>query len=411
MTASQKWRPLSLSIGLLYVLAAVAALIHSKDSLHAPDEFEYLSIGQTLVRSGIFSIDGVTPTAWRSPGFPAIIAVLWWIWPSVYLIKIVGLSCWLATGFLVGRLAYFFRGLAAGYLAALLYLFYAYELYAATTLYPQTVAGLLVALSVSAVIRPVQVMLSGQILLLAVTVLEIMVIPNCIVVAAVVYLYAIVHGKIKFRAACAAGAVTLIVIIGWCARNEQTIGGFTFTTTMGITLYDGNTDVVTGAGDEPAANSAIRYQTRGLSEIGVDKFFRARAVEWIKSHPWLAFTRALDKFVNWFAYKNEYDTRIEVPLIVLLTLAMAFVFYPVLVGAFMATTSGENRLREFAILSCIIYLLGALTYVLFLTRIRYRLPFDPLLFPVAACNWLDLATGRLRIVKASLLRERRAALE
>jgi len=391
--ASRGSRPISTLLALGYVLAGVIALAHAGDTLRAPDEFEYLSIGQNVALHAMFSMDGQNLTAWRSPGMPAIIAVLWRIWPSVYLIKALGVGCWMATAYITAKTAACLHSAAAGYVAATLYLLYIYQLYAATTLYPQTFAGLLVAASVAAVVLPITLTPRRQALLAAALTLQILLIPNCIVVAAAVYPYALLRGRLGMRSVVAAGAIIMLVILSWCYRNQQAIGGFTFTTSMGVTLYAGNRDPVPDPIEGSSAGiSNVDEQANGLSEIENDKYFRRRSAEWMKAHPLKTIGISAEKFIHWFAYENKYETSVEVPAISLLSLSMAFIYYPVLVGAsVVAIRSRRRNERDFAILSWIIYLLASLSYALFLTRIRYRLPFDTLLFCVAPGLLIDMA--------------------
>lgn len=370
----------SAAIGLAYVFAGASALIFVKGTLHAPDEFEYLAIGKNLAASGLFSMDGSTPTAWRSPGLPALIAALWWVWPSVYFLKIFNLGCWAATGFFVARLSAKFYGVTAGRLAALVYLFYIYELYAATSLYPQTIAGLLVVISIILVLESKPLIITRQLLLLAISTFQILLIPNSIVVAAVVYPYAILKERISLRAALSSGALILLVIFAWCHRNESAIGGFTFTTTMGNTLYAGNRDSVSAA----TAGSTAVQGTNGLSELQADKLYRKLAIEWIKNHTWQAIGLYFGKLAYWFSYENTYESKVNVPFIGAFSLGMAAIYYLVLAGSFGPLSSNNKSLREFAILAWIIYVVSAVIYAVFITRIRYRLPFDPLFFALAS---------------------------
>jgi hypothetical protein len=378
--AESRKRSLSILIGLAYAFAALGALEYAGDTLRFPDEFEYLSIAQNLVQRGLFSEDGVIPTAFRPPGWPALIAVLWWIHPSVYIVKLFNLACWAATGLLVARLAAHFYGGIAGHLAAVMYLCYIYELYAAATLYPQTVVGLSVITSAAMVSRATKLTPIRQIGLLGLTTFQFLAVPNCIVVAAVIYPYAVATRKMSLRSAFAAGCIMLVVILGWCTRNEREVGAFTFGTNSGLTLVRGNSENATMTSGNGTDISAIERQTRGLSEIDRDAFFRNWAVNWIRAHPWNELRLYLEKFAFWFSYENEYVTQVTFPAMGILGLATAMVYYPTLLGSLIAIRSRDEHLRGFAILAWIITLAADLSYAVFFTKIRFRLPFDPLFF-------------------------------
>src|SRR5258708_14938221 len=72
---------------LVYFFFGAVALAISGDTLRYPDEKDYLAIGKNIVAHFIISLDGVHPTGFRPPGYPAIIAISWSIFPSVYLLK------------------------------------------------------------------------------------------------------------------------------------------------------------------------------------------------------------------------------------------------------------------------------------------------------------------------------------
>ncbi len=264
------------------------------------------------------------------------------------------------------RLAVRFADAAAGYLTSVLYLCYAYLLYAATTLYPQTITGLLVVVSVAMIVQAGRLTGVQQTLLLGVTVLQILMIPNCVVVALANYLFAVARGKLRLRDAIIAGSVTAVVVFGWCYRNQQEMGGFTFATSMGVALEEGNRDNVTAAtaGLDEAAIAAGSFDalkstdnaTSDVSEVEDNKARQRRAIEWVEGHPWQAAELTVGKFAYWFNYENQYTTRISVPLMGLLPFAMAIIYYPVLLGSLMAIGSRDSRRRDFAILSWIIYL-------------------------------------------------------
>jgi hypothetical protein len=289
----------------------------------------------------------------------------------------------------------------AGYLAALMYLCYVLELYAATNLYPQTIAGLLVTIAVAQVVRADKLTLWHQLRLLAVATFQVLLIPNCVIVAAAVYSYAIVKRKLTLQAGLAAGSVMLLIIMAWCYRNELAFGEFTFGTTMGSMLRAGNRDNITAAGaafDNMAeANAEFAKPEQqlkardDLSEGDADRLNRKLAIDWIWEHRWLALRLFLEKFTYWFSYENQYYRPIDVPLMGVVSLGIAVNYYAVLIGALVAIGSRQKNLRHFAVLVWIIYLAAALTYAIFLTRIRYRLPFDPLLFILGSGAVLKMA--------------------
>jgi hypothetical protein len=118
------------------------------------------------------------------------------------------------------------------------------------------------------------------------------------------------------------------------------------------------------------------------------------AVQWISDHPWRVLRLLSGKFLYWFSVENEYVTQVTIPAIGVLSLGVAVIYYPVVVGSLLAIGSRRESVRDFAILAWIINIAAALLYAIFFTKIRYRLPFDPLLFAAASGMILEIAQGR-----------------
>lgn len=381
------WR---IAISLLYITAAVSALIYTKGKLRYFDEFQFLSLAKNLATRGIFSLDGTHLTAYRAPGWPAVMAAMWRIWPSVIFIKIFNLACWMLTGLLVSRLAKMHWGTGAGRLAALWYLSYLVELYTATTLYPETLAALLTAYIFVVATDDGAHDLVKQAKIATLSAVQLLAIPNCIVVTVAVYSYMLITKKITLRGAVVAALVVLAVVGLWCFRNDQATGKFTFGTNMGINLLYGNNSNATAAGGVRTDITKYTDENPRLSEVEADEFFKEAAIRWISRHPRSAFRLFEEKLVYWFAYKNSYETRDSSRLLSVLSGAMFIIYYPMLIAAAIALFSERRPVRGIVVLAWTLNLLAALSYAVFFTRLRFRLPFDPPLFSVAAGAVMEL---------------------
>lgn len=378
-------------IPLLYFLAAISALIYTRDSLRYFDEFQYISLAKNLVTRGIYSIDGAHLSAYRAPGWPAVMAVLWWVWPSVLLVKIFNLVCWALTGLLVSRIARNFWGVSAGRIAAILYLCYVVELYTATTLYPQVLAALLTVCVFLIATSDGRHGIARQAGMAVLSAMQLMIIPNCIAVTVPVYSYMIFARKISFRGAAVAGLVVVAAMGLWCVRNEGAIGKFTFGTNVGINLLYGNHSGATAAAGVMANIRKYTDSAADMSEVQSDEFFTRSASAWISKHPLSALRLFGEKFIYWFAYENSYETRVPSHMIALVSKEIFIIYYSVLVAAAMAIFLNKGPVGRIVILTWLINLLAAVSYAVFFTRLRFRLPFDPLLFSVAAGAITELA--------------------
>ena len=70
------------------LLFGIAYSYYLGNSLRYPDEREYYTLAMNLVNRQIYTLDGQIPTAFRSPGYPFILAVLSLLSPSVLFLRI-----------------------------------------------------------------------------------------------------------------------------------------------------------------------------------------------------------------------------------------------------------------------------------------------------------------------------------
>ena len=121
----------------------------------------------------------------------------------------------------------------------------------------------------------------------------------------------------------------------------------------------------------------------GLDEIGRNEFFRTAAIDWIKANPTQAIVLYIRKFLQFFNFTEQYGT--EGVGGVRVRAAVFFSYYPLLILMLVnLCITRWSRLSRHEIFLFLLYLGTAAAYAMFITRIRYRIPFDYIVIVLAA---------------------------
>ncbi len=376
--------------GLLY-----AALLGP--GLRFPDEGEYLRLAGNLAAGAGYSLDGVHPTAFRPPGYPALLA------PVVALgggavaaraLNYVLLAGALGIVFLVLRRAG--HRLAAA-LAPALVAAYPVIFYTAGTLYPQTLALFGVALLVLLLAPPRRSIGAGAGAGLLAGGLALS-------VPTLVFLIPVAVGWLALRAergrrlviAAACLAAGLAPIGAWAARNEAALGApVPLSTNSGYNLLLGNADRTT---PNAGVNADVRREiapAAPLDEVARDDYLRGRAVAWVTEHPGRAARLYALKVLNHFNYRNDLRTGARASALADLVVGLT---YGLLLAVVLVRLAFVRR-RPLSSLEGLLlasYLLAALATAVAFTRIRFRAPFDPLLAMLAALAVEAALEARIR---------------
>ncbi len=376
----------TLLVGALYAVSL-------GDNLRYLDERDYVAIARHLVAGQGYTIDGITRTAYRAPGYPLLLAALIAFGLDVVGLRIVNFLL------LAGALVLLYRllrreGFAlAAFLAPLLLLGYPVIVYTAGTLYPQTLAMVLLLLAIILATdraHPWRGALLGGLAFGC----AILVVPTFALklpffaLATLLYLHRGWPGWHAFWRALGPPAllcaVALALLVPWTARNAVALGSFVpLTTNSGYNFLLGNSE-----NTRPNAGVNIdvsRYEGAAapLAEVARDAYFRDAARDWVLAHPGRALVLYAAKALNYFNYRNDLYVATESSrrndLLLLLT------YGPLL--ALFATRLLLARRAPLSALEwlCVgLYLVNPFLDAVATTRIRYRLPFDALLIVVAA---------------------------
>ena len=181
----------------------------------------------------------------------------------------------------------------------------------------------------------------------------------------------------------------------WWVRNQRVFGRFVPTTLhMGVSLYDGLSPVADGSSDTLFRYKFIaeeREASKTLSpdaddfEVRLDRRMKTAAVEWAKTHPTEALKLAWVKFLRlWNLWPNEPSfSSPPVRLALLVSFGPVLIF--ALLGAFLVRRDG---FVFWLLWIPAVYL--SIIHSIFVGSIRYRIPIMPSLMVLAAVTGIAL---------------------
>lgn len=383
---------LVVALALAAALAAGVVAASGGDRVSFADEEDYLAIATNLANSGAYSLDGVEPTAFRPPGLAMLLSVVARIDPGLVTLRVANALLFGVVVLLAGLLARRIAGPIAAVAAAGLTAASPVGIFTAAKLYPQTLASVLLLASVLALVASVdadgrsrwtRAGLGGLALgCLALTV------PN----HGVTLVVGVAWLAWRLRRAAVVPALVVLVaaaipIGAWTVRNAVQMDGFVpFSTNGGINLLLGNTD---GAGADTGTLVDIGEQIgeandRGLDEVDKDRYLQEQALEWIAEDPPRAAHLYAAKVLNTFNVRQEMATADQQPSAAT-TLLLALSYLPLL-AAFLARQVLARWLplrRGEGLLILVFWANVAATAIAF-TRIRFRVPLDPVMAVVVA---------------------------
>lgn len=367
-----------------YAILAIAVACLSKSYFTWPDEADYYRLASNLIHLHVYSSNGVTLTAFRPPGYTLFLALILCISSNIALLHYVNFILWLCAAFLVYQISNIVHGEFAAKVALVWTLVYALGLYTSTFLYPQTLAATLFLSSLyihlkvdkwGAAWRAVEGVLFG---------LLILTVPMYLFAVPCLVLLIATETKRPFY------ALSILIWIAlplglWTIRNYTAFHRFVFIATQtGHELLVGNSSNATpNAGANADISAYINEANRlKLDEVQTDRFYRHSAIEWMAHHPrqWLVLYG--EKLLNWFNFRNELVTKSQAANSKWL---LMFVTWYSLLGMavlYMWFSAGKwNNIDRYL---WGVYATGALSYAMFFTRLRYRVPYDYILIAQAA---------------------------
>jgi hypothetical protein len=390
---------IAICLAFLVVVMGSTYAYYLGDTLRYPDERDYYALATNLTRSGIYALDGVHATAFRPPGYPFMLALLYAVVPSVIVMRMLNFVLLGVSIYLVRCIIRFHASPVAALAGSILVVLYPVLFYTAGTLYPQTLIATCL-LGVLYVTSMKHISTYGYALVGLLAGFLVLTVPNILPILLIIFGW-IWYTKKPSRLQSGFMLLWLLLIPGvWIWRNFQVFDAFVFVSS------NGGYNLLLGNAEHTTPNSGVntdisRYTAVGdkLDEIARDHYYQSQALEWIRHHKAEATQLYVFKLINHFNYRNELYTSSESsPLRDLVMLATY--------GSMLLLVSTRIVLAKlvpfsrFELLLLALYLAHALVSAIFFTRIRFRLPFDYLLIIMIAflfdhvCAGVGAATRR-----------------
>lgn len=385
----------SILLGILAVLFTVATQLYAfslGNTIRYPDEAEYLRLARNLVDIGQYTLDGSTPTAYRPPAYPLMLAAGMKLGLPVVALRAINtaiLPACMGLLYLLLRRQY----PAQAGIAVVLIMAYPVLVYTAATFYPQIPATALL-LSALVVLFPGAPPASHRCLIAGMLLgLSLLMVPTFGLALAFTALFVAVHPfqrKTAIRAGlilCGAG----IIIAPWIVRNAVVFQRLIpLSTNSGINLLLGNSEYTTPNSGTTADISRYTESARGLSEVDANDYYTQAAVTFMKDNPGRTARLYAAKLLNYFNYRNRLLIQSEQSP---LRDRLMLLSYGLLLGLaiFRIGMAWKYPLPLIEKYIASLYLLNAPVAAIYFTRIRLRLPLDILLAALAASALVIIA--------------------
>lgn len=368
------------------LLLGVAYTVLLGPELRYYDEEEYLRLARGILEQGAYTLDGSTPTAFRPPGYPGFLALGMALGLGSEGLRILQFFLLAGSVLLLRALTERMAGRSAGALSAIMAVVYPIFIYAAGTLYPQTLSTtlFLLGLLLAAVPdKPPSILRSACAGL--VFGLLILCVPTFAFTFGLVGAWLVLTHRRRAIRSCVVGLAVASFVVGvWQVRNYRTFREPVFVATnSGINLLLGNSENATADSGVNADVSKYLAASKDMSEIERDRFYRSSALRWVEDNPGDAVRLYIAKVLHYFSYRDQLATMSEASrfreLLMLLSYAPLLLLAltrVVLVRRF-PTTPDERLLLA-------LYFLNAFFMAIFFTRLRFRIPMDALLIGIAS---------------------------
>lgn len=406
--ADRPHRVLGLAMGVL-VAVGVTMAVRDGSRIKSPDERTLLDLGGNVARHWAFAhtnrpdvedfdpalpVGALRPTAYRAPGYVWFQVPFLWMGGEHVLLRVanvvlLALTLWLLHGLVVRR-----AGRFAGLVSVVLVLLYPVLLYAAGTLYPQTLSAFLLVAAVRQLDGLGREAPMYRFALLGLTLgALVLTVPIHLLLLPVVAAWMLVARRGTVRQI----TLTLVAVAGvvgpWVLRNCLVLGAVVgIATSSGFNLLAGNGPYVRvdqGSGDLRWPRG-VREQVAGRGEVERDRIFTRAALRWMVENPGQAAWLYLRKLLYWFAPTN--------PLVsdrmpggpgtgpLMFRTAVMVLGYGLLmsIGIVRLALARRDRLTPLEVLLLALYVGGGMAYAVYFSRIRFRLPFDWLLIGLDA---------------------------
>ncbi|NOZ63497.1 MAG: glycosyltransferase family 39 protein [Caldiserica bacterium] len=219
--------------------------------------------------------------------------------------------------------------------------------------------------------------------------------PSTVSLIPFVYLLSIIYVFKKRQSITPLLCSLLLLVIAyspWVIRNWIVFHHFIPTTTDGgWVLYSGNNPMNKSGGGIEGIDVKFPEEAKKLNEIERDKYFKQKAMEFIKSHPKQFILLSFKKFSRlWRLYPAPTSGYTQTKFILIMLLSYGVLLPFAIAGFFLS-------LRQFpqTFLLLLPLIIFTLTHMVFIGSIRYRVPLLPYFIILSAWG-LDRMYVRLK---------------
>ncbi|TCM78976.1 ArnT family glycosyltransferase [Rhodovulum steppense] len=393
---SGRERAFAYAIAMLAVVACWGVILLSGDRVKSMDEPDFFALAQNLALNGEFAVEPGMPTAYRAPGLVFFLAPFARMGAGLIEMRLVNATL---VGFglvVLFHLVCRHAGPRAGLLAVVLVPLWPVVIYAASTIYPQTLAAFLLVLMLWFLDRvredqSFRAVASGA----AVYGFLVLTVPVILLLGPVLLGWVLLQSKRRLTHTAIFCAVSASMVGAWTVRNYIVFDAFIpVATSSGYNLLAGNTA-------EARYNSSldVRFpeyvytEITGKGEVERNRIFTQAALREITDDPGRAVKLYLAKFAHWFDYSNKLlsDEVVEGGASTVGGSAREAVLFvtwaAVIVGPLMLhlVFCRSFPFRRVELLFLVLWIVGGLAYAIYFTRVRFRLPFD----------WLVIASNAM----------------
>lgn len=388
----------NLIIHISAVFLIVAGLIYSYslgNELRFPDEKAYYTYAVNLTQGLGYTLDGKTPSSWRTPGYPVFLSLFVYCGATPIFLRFLNFIALAACLYVMRSILERTNAGKGAAFSGILLLGYGVLFYTAGTLYPQTLFSLFLLLLFRIAITR-EFTYKKAILYGLVGAILIMLHPTAIFIPPLVVACMILPNNWSLISrGIVSGLIIIICFVPWVYRNYLIYDAFIpISAHGGDTLYWGNNPNTNFDAWYETITEDIAKQTIGMSEVEEDRFYKKKAYEFWKNQPGAAMKLYIKKFLYHFNFQNKYKIQSESSNIK--SIIMFVTYYPLLLCLLLRLLfAGKVPLSRAEYLFVTIYLVSALFHAIFLTRIRFRLPYDVLLIThigimfTLLSNWLQ----------------------
>jgi|GEM_PF-1234407 len=395
-------------------LAARELFVALSDHRIASDETEYHSLATTLVKEGVYAVNG-RPTAYRPVGYPLFVASIYALAGfSPIAVKIVQAFLDAMIGMILFFIASSSHSKRSGFLAAGIWMVFLPAVLYANRLFSETLFTFLLVVTAFLAVSSNPLSLLRWMILSFLFALLTLIKPWMILFVAFWYVYSF-RKRRRMKEVAVSAVFFLCLLAPWVVRNTIEFGVPTLSLNGGMNLYIGHNPESTGGykGVFPAELTSNPHD-----EVALDRKARAMALAHIKKHPEQLLTNGIKKVGHLFAsegellvftlserdpsspqrYAQEY-VNLPIPLILATNIPYILVL---LVGMAGLVVSRKKPLWYFAVG---IILTTVLVSVVFFGGSRFHFPFMPFMTIFASglltkgiSNWRELTRAQCGVI-------------